>query len=777
MILNKNWKFIKDDVSDAYKKEFDDSNWRTVNVPHDYAVEGPFDSENDKQYKNVVADGIITPVLHIGRTGGLPVDVPAWYRKTFSVSKDAKHVFIEFDGAMCNSTVYVNGSNCGGRPYGYSSFSVDVTDFVEEGENSLAVSLKPETGSSRFYPGAGIYRNVRLIEKNEVYFPYANTFVNPSIKDNKAVIDCTVEVENFGKEYEIQYIIKNAVGDIVASYSETSSDKESSHIFKLKGYVKWNIHDSYMYTLETKITLDGELMDENSTKFGIRTIRFDPDKGFFLNEKQYQLNGVCMHHDLGALGAAYNESASRRQIEKLVEIGTNAIRMTHNPPAPEMLDLCDEFGIVVIDEAFDEWTITKVQNGYAKYFKDWAKKDLETMVKRDRNHPSIIMWSTGNEVLEQCQKDGWHVVKFLSEICHNLDDSRPVTAGLNNPIEAFDNGFADYIDVVGLNYKPHLYERFHHEYPNVPLFGSETASTSSSRGQYYLPSFNPYIDEKRDDLQLDASDLSAPMWSSYAEREFFAQDKLDYVFGHFVWTGFDYIGEPSPYRDEWPSRSSYWGIYDLAGIPKTLYYSYMSRWTDNDVIHLFPHWNWNEGDVVDIHCYSNYDEVELFVNNKSQGISVKNPYDETLRHRHMWKGIEFEAGEIKAVAVRKPELSHTIKTAYQEKKIILSPEKTEIKIGGDDLVYIQCSMEDEFGTYCPTAQTKLYFEVSGAGEYVASDAGDATSLRPFAEKYCNLFNGKAMIIVRAKDQKGEIKIKVKVDDVNIEDAQTIIFAV
>lgn len=753
------------DIENAYKEDFDDSAWKTVRVPHDYAIDGPFSPENDKQIKEVVADGILTPQVHIARTGGLPITDHAWYRRKFEVSQNSKNIFVEFDGAMANSTVYVNGEKCGQRVYGYSSFSVDVTKACNIGENTLAVSLKPIGSNSRWYSGAGLYRNVRLIEKSEIYLPYCSTFVKPSIVNNKAIIDCTVDVENFSKEYTIEYIIKDASGKVVAKAQNTSSQKVNNHFFKLNGYVKWNVLDSYLYTLDVNLYLDGKLTDSNSEKFGIRKIEFNSEKGFLLNDRKVQLNGVCMHHDLGALGAAYNKAASRRQLEKLIAMGTNAIRTSHNPPAPEMLDLCDELGLLVLDEAFDEWTIAKVENGYSKHFDTCAKDDMISMVKRDRNHPSIIMWSIGNEILEQRQLDGWKIVKYLAEFCNHYDGSRPITAGLNDPISAFNVGFTDFIDVAGLNYKPHLYESFHTQHPKMPLYGSETASCVTSRGEYSLPDAIPYAKITKDNLQVDSYDLSGPPWACNPEREFFGQDRYDYIFGEFVWTGFDYLGEPTPYRVEWPSRSSYFGIYDLAGLEKDRVYSYMTKWTNKDVLHLFPHWNWNNGDIINVYAYSNYDEVELFINGKSMGISVKDPYDEVLRHRHTWKDVVFEEGEIKAVAVRNPKVTDVIKTSYTETSISLVPEKDVINADGDDVVYVQCDIKDENGTHCPLSSTKLSFAVTGAGEYLASDGGDATSTRVFSEPYCELFNGKCVVIIRSLENvKGDIVLTVKADN-------------
>ncbi|MFI3207438.1 MAG: glycoside hydrolase family 2 TIM barrel-domain containing protein, partial [Clostridia bacterium] len=739
-------------------KNFDDSNWENVRVPHDYAVNGGFSQENDKQIISVFQDDIHKAITHIGRTGGLPIDEEGWYRKNFSVSENAKKIFLEFDGVMSKSTIYINGKICHKQIYGYTSFSVDITDFCEKGENLLAVNLKPSGTSSRWYSGAGIYREVRIVEKNESFFPYNAGFIIPEIKGNVAYVECNLDVINFSENCYINYKITDKFGKIVA---QNTNNSNSPQLFKLNGFAKWNVLDSYLYTLEAKLCKDDKVLDTYKTKFGFRSLKFDAQKGFFINDKSVKLNGVCLHHDLGALGAAFNKSAAQRQIEKLIDIGVNSIRTSHNPPDPQFLDLCDEYGILVIDEAFDEWKSLKVTNGYGHYFEECAKADLTAMIRRDRNHPCVIMWSIGNEVFEETMRNGWAYSKYLSDICKQEDRTRAVTAGVPRPWEAFKNGFCDFLDVVGINYRPQMYEKLHNEYPNVPLYASETCSCVSSRGEYYLSHNLENIFIPRDNLQINSNDLESCTNGYYPEREFFFQDKHDFICGEYVWTGFDYIGEPSPYREEWPSRSSYFGIFDLCGLAKDRAYSYKTKWTDKEVMHLFPHWNWNEGDVIDMHCYSNYDEVELFVNGKSVGISVKNKENDVLRHRHIWRDVKFVKGEVTAVSVRNPLVYHTIKTAGKANKIILKPEKKVIKADGEELVYVECIAVDKDENFVPKADFRLDFAVKGA-EYLASDAGDATSTRVFNEKFCNLYNGKCVVIIRSeKDKKGQIELLVK----------------
>ncbi len=761
-VLKYDWKFIKQDIPGASAKDFDDTGWRTVRVPHDYAIEGPFDPENDKQSTEVVADGVLKPIDMVGRTGGLPIADPAWYRRKFSVSDSAKHVFLEFDGVMSNSTVYVNGIRCGGRPYGYSSFSVDITDAVRIGaENTLAVFVKPKPSSSRWYTGAGIYRDVRLVEKENSYFPYQPVWVRTEVKNGSACVDVSADLHLSGSGHTLHCTILDREGNPVAEETQKCCGNRVYSAFKLKNYHFWNIHNSYLYTLKLELISDGKVCDTYETRFGIRTISFDSCDGFRLNGEKVKLQGVCMHHDLGALGSAFNRAAAERQIQKLVDIGVNAYRCSHNPPHPEILDLCDEYGLVVMDEAFDEWKTHKVPNGYGDLFDEWAERDLTDLIHRDRNHPCVIMWSIGNEIMEQEEKDGWKVARFLHKICKREDPDRPTTAGFNMPLDAFKNGLAQEVDLVGLNYKPHLYEQFHREYPQCILFGSETGSSVSTRGHYTLPAAVEHPVQPKESLMESSYDLASPNWAYPIEKEFFVQDRLDYVIGQFVWTGFDYLGEPTPYRNSWPARSSYFGIYDLAGMEKDRVYSFKAKWTDQKVIHILPHWNWNPGDLVDIHVYSSCDSAELFLNGKSLGIQTKDSEDEIRSNRLIWNQIPFEAGELKVVAVGHPELYDVVKTAGAPSKILVEPERKKISADGDDLTYIRCTVADQNGTPCPDSNMMLRFSVEGPGEYIASDNGSESSTRVFSEPFCDTLHGKCMVIIRSlKGKQGIVKLKV-----------------
>ncbi len=764
-LLNYDWKFCKCTDEDASSPQYDDKNWRIVRVPHDYAIEGPFHPDNDKQSASVIADGIKTAIVHVGRTGGLPITDHAWYRRKLDISPTAKRVFLEFDGVMCNSVVYVNGNECATRPYGYSSFCADITDYVTAGsDNILAVNVRPEHSSSRWYPGAGIYRNVRLVEKQDAYFPYCPMYISTVVEDDSVGVCCQLSVVSDAPQRQIHFVIKDMDGNAVYDHVTTSAKPVVTRELRLDSYNRWHIGEGYLYTLTATLIIDGVEKDVCTTKFGIRTLRFDANRGFLINGENVKLKGVCMHHDLGALGAAVNKSAIARQLQKLMDIGVNAIRCSHNPPAPELLELCDEYGLVVIDEAFDEWQLMKIANSYGKYFEEWSKRDLVDMVKRDRNHPCVIMWSLGNEILEQRSREFLPVIRRLQSICLHADPTRPTTCGFNNTVSAFDNGFAEVVDIAGINYKPHLYKELHEKYPDIIMYGSETSSCVSSRGEYFLPAevCNAKI---RENLQVSSYDTESPPWAYVPEREFAAQEDYDFVFGEFVWTGFDYLGEPTPYREEWPSRSSYFGIYDLVGLEKDRTYSYMARWTDKPVMHLFPHWNWTAGDVVDVHCYTSFDSAELFLNGKSLGVQRKDKTDELRRYRLIWEGVEFEAGELKVVAVEDSSVTDIVRTAGTVAKLILEPEKTEISADGDEVVFVRCTAVDDKGTVCPTDSTCVTFAVEGCGEYLASDNGDATDTRTFSETHCKLYNGKCMAILRSlKGTAGAISVTATADN-------------
>ncbi len=779
--LKDNWKFNLGDTENSQKLNFDDSGWRDVCVPHDWAVEGDFSPDNDRQVNTVIADGITTPIVHEGRTGGLPIVGIGWYRTVVAAADSSKCYSLRIDGAMKNSEVYVNEKLVGGRPYGYTSFSIDITDYMKsDSENVIAIRLDSKGDSSRWYPGAGLYRNVYLTETNPVRIAYNGTYVVSKVLDDKAIVTIECEIENSLKA-EKNITVKNVIFKDGAEVSSNEDNISICDTVTVKCEIEvlnpklWDIKSPEMYNLVTYLLEDGKVIDEYETKFGIRTIEFDKDKGFFLNSKHYKLKGVCMHHDLGALGAAVNKSAVYRQMEIMRGMGCNSIRTSHNPPCVELLDICDELGLVVLDEAFDEWRINKTANGYGNYFEEWAEDDVTQMIKRDRNHPCVIMWSIGNEILDQGVPEGGDTAKFLSDICHKVDPTRPTTAGFNNPDQALKNGLAANVDIVGVNYKPFRYEEFHRDYPDWIWYGSETESTVSSRGEYYFPAVADFKSREpkifvEGRYHVSSFDMEGPPWATSPEKEFAAQDDCEFILGEYVWTGFDYLGEPTPFRNHWPSHSSYFGIVDRVGLPKDRYYSYKARWTDEDVLHIFPHWNL--GDIgkekVDVHCYASpkFACVELFVNGLSYGVKYRNPNDEYERYRFIFKDVIFEEGQVRAVAYDKD--GKTVKeaqvnTAGKAMRIKLTPEKKILKANGEDLCYVKVAVVDVHGNVCPWANNQIHFTVRGKGKYIAADAGDQTSVRKFSEPYCKAFHGLCMAIVSSTEESGELVLKAEAE--------------
>lgn len=625
--FNDGWRFSKGDISGAEATAFDDSKWRQVQLPHDWAIEGPFD-----------------PSLN-PHTAALRYFGTAWYRKTFRLPEQVKGrvINVEFDGLMSNSQVWINGHNLGGRPYGYLGFEVDLTPYLQYGDraNVLAVRLSPEDRSSRWYPGAGIYRNVWISIINPVHVAHFGTYVTtPVVTDDGAAVSAVTTLANSSPndvKLQLRSSILNAQGEEV-SVDQTSVEvsphaKQSvTSTLRVNHAQRWDITNPYLYTLLTEIVEDGVVIDRYRTTFGIRTIAFKAGTGFLLNGRHLKLHGVCMHHDLGALGAAVNKRAIQRQLEILRAAGVNAVRTSHNPPAPELLDLTDSMGFVVIDEAFDVWKAAKNPNDYSKYFDDWSERDVRDMAERDRNHTSIVLWSIGNEMPEQESPQGATVARRLVQFFHEEDPTRPVTANFNEWNLAIKNGLADEVDVKGFDYQPARYGQILSDHPGWVIAGTETESCVSSRGVYHLP-IEKY--EKHPSLQLTSYDIIGPSWAYCPDVEFAFQEKSPEVVGEFVWTGFDYLGEPTPFfwsgedidlkAHDWPARSSYFGMVDLAGFPKDRYYLYQSEWTEKPMVHILPHWNWpgREGKEIPVMVYSNADQVELFLNGKSLGQRVR----------------------------------------------------------------------------------------------------------------------------------------------------------
>ncbi len=672
------WRFQKGELPGAEQPAFDDASWRALDLPHDWAIEGPFDPK-------------ISP-----HQGSLPFFGVAWYRKHFAVpaASRGRTYTLEIDGAMSNSTVYLNGRELGGRPYGYIGFAVDLTPALNVGgDNVLAVRLAPEEHSSRWYPGAGIYRHVWIDATGPIHVARWGTYVTtPTVSDAQATVAVRTELHN-GEAQAASVVLETAV--LAADGSEvarTSSDASLpagattgvTASVTVPKPTRWDVERPYLYTAVSTVKRGASTLDEYKTPFGIRTIEWGPTKGFLLNGRRVPLQGVCDHHDLGALGSAVNRRALERQLEILKRMGTNAIRTSHNPPAPELLELADRMGFLVMDEAFDMWGKPKVPNGHGKYFALWGERDLRDMLHRDRNHPSVVMWSIGNEVSEQSDPEGWKVARRLTDIAHEEDKTRPVTAAFNQIDNAIKNRLADQVDIPGLNYGVRQYAQVLAEHPGWTVVASETASCVSSRGVYHLPLEAYY---KHPSLQISSYDVVAAPWAYCPDVEFAAQAANPAMLGEFVWTGFDYLGEPTPYfawdkpKDEkdWPSRSSYFGIIDLAGFPKDRYYLYQSQWTREPMVHLLPHWNWagREGQKIPVMAYTNAEEVELSLNGRSLGRKRKGePYviptnkrtsDElrfTTKYRLVWD-VPYAPGTLEAVAYTagKPVAKASVRTA------------------------------------------------------------------------------------------------------------------
>lgn len=779
---------IGGDVS-YIQPDFNDSNWRTVNLPHDFGIEGPFKQSLDSG------------------TGKLPWAGVAWYRKHFAVSRldHGQQIYLDIDGAMSYATVWLNGHFVGGWPYGYTSFELDLTPYINVGgENVLAIRLDNPPESSRWYPGGGIYRNVWLVKTSPVHVGHWGTYITtPIVTPESATVDIKVSVTN--SSYRAANVTAKTciyAKGIKSAVATTTSDPITvppgqtipCNAQAMIAYPHvWDITDPNLYTAITTIQQDGKTIDRYSTTFGVRTFAFDPDNGFLLNGRRVRIQGVCDHHDLGALGAAINERALERQVDLLKEIGCNAIRTSHNPPAPELLDLCDRKGMLVMDESFDCWEKGKRPNDYHLLFRDWHEKDWRAELERDRNHPSIILWSIGNEVPDQGTSRGIPIGNELTRIAHEEDPTRPTTAACNDVNAGF-NGFNKTLDVFGYNYRWSSYERFHQANPEQALFGSETASCVSSRGEYFFP----VSDDKSKglaDFQVSSYDLYAPRWAWPPDKEFAAEDEHEYVAGEFVWTGFDYLGEPTPYGGDVdhmlpftnpvlearatvqlnddgrilvPSRSSYFGIIDLAGFPKDRFYLYQAHWRPNlPMAHILPHWNWPDrvGKVTPVFVYTSGDEGELFLN----GHSLGRKKIEKGEYRLRWDDVKYEPGELWVMTYKRgaPWAYDSVRTTGKAEKLVMEPDRTRLEPDGKDLSFVKVRIADKDGLTVPTANNRIVFHISGPGEIVGVDNGDATSFEPFEAKEHDAFNGLCLVIVRSITGKtGTIRLSAEATGLN-----------
>ena len=765
--LSDDWKFQRGSIDGAFQIAFDDQDWETVSVPHDWAIYGPFDDKHDK-YKQKVEQNLQTDtIVMTGRTGALPYIGEGWYRKKFRLNdlREDQKVLITFDGAMSEPEVFLNGEKVGEWNYGYSYFYFDITDHIDkENENVLAVKCSNVGQSSRWYPGAGLYRKVQLIIKNQYSVDHWGTYITtPYISPELAKVKVKTKVSD--KFLTLITEIYDAEEQFVSADTSTSMfGNEFEQNLPVIEPQLWSPENPYLYVAVTKV-FDGEKMtDEVRTRFGIREISYQAD-GFRLNGEVRKFKGVCLHHDLGPLGAAINVSALRRQLRILKDMGCNAIRSAHNMPSMEQLELCDEMGFLFVAESFDEWAAPKVRNGYNRFYESDVEKDIVNLVQATRNHPCIIMWSAGNEVPDQRSSQGVKRAKHIMDIFHREDPTRPVTVGMDQVENSMRTGFGAVLDIPGLNYRTHLYQEAYEKFPQGFILGSETASTISSRGVYKFP-VEKTVFKMYDDRQCSSYDLGYCYWSNLPDDDFALQDDHDWVIGEFVWTGFDYLGEPTPYDTKWPSRSSYFGIVDLAGIPKDRFYLYRSRWnTEESTLHILPHWNWpdREGQKTPVFVYTNYDSAELFINGKSQGIQRKN--DSTLlnRNRLMWMDVVYEPGTVRVAAFdREGNVAQEaeVVTAGKPHRLILEPDRAQILADGKDLAFVTVSVVDKKGNLCPTASHQLDFKVTGKGTFRAACNGDATSLEMFHLPTMKLFSGKLVVIVQSAEETGEIELSV-----------------
>lgn len=790
-LLEKGWRFTRQDSSVFSTVGFNDKEWQNVTVPHDWAIYGPFSVENDKQNVAITQDGQKDAMEHAGRTGGLPFVGPGWYRMTFDIPefKAGKNCTIIFDGAMSHADVYINGEKATSRPYGYTSFNVDATPFIKEGEKvTLAVRLENLIESSRWYPGAGLYRNVHVVVTDNAYVPvYGTQLTTPVIEKDFAKVNLKTKlIVPEGKtieDYTIKTTIKDKDGNIVASNNSKGSRFDGGLFeqnFVVESPKLWTLNDPVLYSAESKIYEGDILKDEYSTIFGFRTIEIIPNKGFFLNGERTQFKGVCNHHDLGPLGGIANEAGIRRQVRILKDMGCNAIRTSHNMPAPELVKACDEMGMMLMVESFDEWVTPKVKNGYNTMFHKWMEKDLVNLIHQYRNNPSVVMWCIGNEVPDQWhQFKGPKLSRMLQDICHREDPTRPVTQGMDAPDAVVNNNMAAVMDVAGFNYRPHKYIENYKKLPQQIILGSETASTLSSRGVYKFPVVRRSM-HKYEDHQASSYDVEHCGWSNLPEDDWIQHDDLSYCIGEFVWTGFDYLGEPTPYYSDWPSHSSLFGIIDLAGLPKDRYYLYRSHWNkEAETLHILPHWNWKgrEGEVTPIFVYTNYPSAELFINGKSQGkrtkdlsVNVYNSADSAsaadlkrlTRYRLMWFDTKYEPGTVKVVAYDNDGnavAEKEIKTAGKPHHIELIPDRKEITADGKDLSFVTVKVVDKEGNLYPVAANQIKFKVKGNGYYRAGANGDPTSLESFQEPQMKVFNGMMTAIVASNGKAGAITLE------------------
>ena len=767
----KTWEFSRDNQT-----------WTKVDIPHDWAIAGPFDKKWDLQKVAIEQNGETEATEKSGRSGALPWIGEGWYKTTVNVPAGYEMAELVFDGAMADPYVYVNGEEAGHWAYGYNAFRVDVTRFLKAGKLDIGVHLNNREESSRWYPGAGLYRPVTLVLKQKTYIDdwsiYARTV---EVKNGKAVVEVEAQVVNPVKGSAKMMMTEpdgktDTTGDI-----RIENDGKIYGRFVISNPRLWSPETPYLYKLKVQVFKGHhEILDSKEIKTGIRTISVSRENGFQLNGVTRKIKGVCLHHDLGPLGAAVNKTALIRQIRMMKRMGCDAIRTSHNMPSSWQMDICDSLGMMVMAESFDMWIYPKCKNGYARNFREWATKDITNLVLNHRNHPSIVMWSIGNEIPEQGSEVGRQISLQLQGLCNTLDPTRPVTQGMDHAERSIAGGFAQVMQVPGFNYRVHKYANNIKQLPQGFLLGSETASTVSSRGVYKFPvevtdnsqyaSWSPKYDPKailNADGQCSSYDVEYCSWSNLPDDDWVWQDDYPWVIGEFVWTGYDYLGEPTPYDEYWPARSSYFGICDLAGLPKDRYYLYKSKWNKEEhTVHLLPHWTWPErkGKVTPVYCYTDGVEGELFVNGKSQGRIRKNPKERLDRYRLRWSHVKYEPGEIKVVAYDEKgnKIGEDVRqTAGKAVQLVAMAEGDVHKADGEDLIYVHISVNDKKGVPVPTCQDALTFSVSGEAKFEAVCNGDATSLETFKQPKMKLFNGELIVILRPTTKAGNVTLTVK----------------
>ena len=778
LVINlKTWEFSRNQQS-----------WDKVEIPHDWAIAGPFDKKWDLQRVAITQNGETEATEKSGRSGSLPWIGEGWYRTTVEIPQGYDAAELVFDGAMAEPRVSVNGQEAGYWAYGYNAFRVDVSRFLTAPPTSvtheldIAVHLQNIEESSRWYPGAGLYRPVKLVLKQKTHIDDWSVFARTmSIDKEQAVVEVEARVVNPSKG-TAQIFLKGPDGRTASSGdTRIEADGKVYAKFAVKNPQLWSPETPNLYQVKVEVYQGHhEVIDSKTIKTGIRTVRVDRERGFQLNGVSRKIKGVCLHHDLGPLGAAINKSALIRQIKMLKEMGCDAIRTAHNMPSTMQMEICDSMGMMVMAESFDMWLYPKCKNGYARFFREWAQKDITNLVLNHRNHPSIVMWSIGNEIPEQWSEEGRQISIQLQGLCHALDPTRPVTQGMDRAEDALKSGFAQVMDVPGFNYRVHKYENNIRQLPQGFLLGSETASTVSSRGVYkfpvvptdnsqfasYSPSYDPTALQKADG-QCSSYDVEWCSWSNLPDDDWRCQDDYAWVIGEFVWTGYDYLGEPTPYDEYWPSRSSYFGIMDLAGLPKDRYWLYRSKWnTKTHTVHLLPHWTWPDrrGQVTPVYCYTDGVEGELFVNGKSQGRVRKNPKERLDRYRLRWNDVKYEPGEIRVVcydAAGNKIGEDVQRTAGKAVRLVAHAEQDVHKADGEDLIYVRVGVTDKKGIPVPACQNDLKFEVSGEARFEAACNGDATSLQSFKQPEMKLFNGELVVILRPTQTAGTATLTVR----------------